>query len=111
MFENATALYYAYMGGFRPTLHFTQHAKERARQMVEVNNMAPHELEAAVSNPSKVLWSVANMCVLLEAGRVTVPVCVDEAGQPFVKTVLWSTAKDWKASYETGDVPGRERRY
>ena len=108
-YKSANDFYLQALAGDRPILGFDAHALERGVQMGNQLGLDPSEIRQAMTNPTRIKWSDKYSACLLSAGRCTLSVWVNKTGGAYVKTILWSSGRDWDASYRV-DVPGRAAR-
>jgi len=111
VFKTIQELRDAYERGDRPTLDFAPHALRRGVQMADQLGLSPDEIRQTMLNPRHIGYSAEYSAVNLHGDRCTLAVIlIQPAGKPCVHTILWGTADLWRASYETGQIVGRERR-
>ena len=108
-YESSWDLFTQAVAGDRPILGFDPHALERGVQMGAQLGLDPSEIREAMTNPTRIKWSATYSACLFSAGRCTLSVWVNRDGGPYVKTILWSSDRDWDASHRM-EVPGRAAR-
>lgn len=90
-------------------VHWTEHARQRAQEMVNAGFPFEHIMKA-MSAPSTTYWSPSHQQPCGKFGEVSVGLMADEWGRAVVVTVLPSTEAAWQKFYAAGSAEGRSRR-
>lgn len=105
----AEALYQQLRAGGVPEARWSEHAKERARELVHQGIPISH-IRGAAEHPTEVYWSTKYSRPCVRYGDVTIAYEWDARGYPVVVTVLPGTRDAWERVHASGLVSDRERR-
>lgn len=105
----AEALYHQLRAGEIPEARWSEHAKQRARELV-LQCVPVGHIDKALTAPQEVFWSPKYECPNSRYGDVTLGWAVDDDGHPVVVTVLPSSKAAWDRVHATGLVSDRECR-
>ena len=102
-------LYHQLRAGETPEVRWSQHAKQRARELVLQCVPVAH-IDKAVTSPQEVYWSPRYERPLARYGDVSIAYTASEGGRAVVVTVLPATPEVWERVHATGLVSDREYR-
>lgn len=109
-FRNAV-LYDLLRTGPVPQLVWSDHAKERARELL-AQGLNPHHFGGLIDGSADVVWSEAYGAPILRFRDFAIPLEATPKATVVVVTTLPSGERAWEKVYASGAVaPGRERRW